>query len=133
MHRTARTAAWLREAVRSKGRIRLLAEIGLAFAGVIWGVNFVLVKVAIERMPPFYYLGLRFLVGAIVPAPFCIGRLRRMEKRGWLLTAGLGALLFGGFALQTVGLQTTSPGMSRGPGQREDAGVFPPQEKERFP
>ena len=99
-----------RSAVRT--HIRLLAEIGLAFAGVVWGVNFVLVKVAIERMPPFYYLGLRFLVGAIVMAPFCVGRLRRMEKRGWLVGAGLGALLFGGFALQTVGLQTTSPGMS---------------------
>jgi drug/metabolite transporter (DMT)-like permease len=99
-----------RAAVR--GHVRLLAEVGLALAGIIWGVNFVLVKVAIERMPPFYYLGLRFLVGAIVLAPFCIGRLRRLEKRGWLLGTGLGTMLFGGFALQTVGLQTTSPGMS---------------------
>ena len=94
------------------GRARLLAEVGLATAGVIWGGNFVLVKVAVERMPPFYYLGLRFLVGAVVLAPFCIGRLRRLDRRGWLLGTAIGALLFAGFALQTVGLQTTSPGIS---------------------
>ncbi len=89
-----------------------MAEIGLGVAGVIWGANFVLVKVGVERMPPFYYLGLRFLIGAVVLAPFCIGRLRRLDKRGWLLGLGIGGLLFGGFALQTVGLQTTSPGIS---------------------
>jgi len=93
-------------------RVRLVAELGLVLAGVIWGANFVLVKVAVERMPPFYYLGLRFLVGAVVLAPFCIGRLRRLGRRGWFLGLGIGALLFGGFALQTVGLQTTSPGIS---------------------
>jgi drug/metabolite transporter (DMT)-like permease len=93
-------------------RVRLMAEMGLVLAGVIWGGNFVLVKVAVERMPPFYYLGLRFLVGAVVLAPFCIGRLRRLDRRGWLLGLGIGVLLFGGFALQTVGLQTTSPGIS---------------------
>jgi drug/metabolite transporter (DMT)-like permease len=94
------------------GRVRLFAELGLALAGIIWGVNFVLVKVAVERMPPFYYLGLRFLLGAVVLAPFCIRHLRRLDRRGWLLGMGLGVLLFGGFALQTVGIQTISPGIS---------------------
>lgn len=93
-------------------RIRLLAEVGLAMAGVIWGGNFVLVKVAMEHMPPLYYLGLRFLVGAILLAPFACGRLRRLGARGWLMGAGVGILLFAGFVLQTVGLQTTTPAMS---------------------
>jgi drug/metabolite transporter (DMT)-like permease len=93
-------------------RVRMLAEIGLGAAGVIWGANFVLVKVAMEDMPPLYYLGLRFLVGALVLAPFSIGRLRRLDKRGWLLGCGIGALLFAGFWLQTVGLRSTSPGIS---------------------
>jgi drug/metabolite transporter (DMT)-like permease len=113
MSKTLRAPARLRRAGGGKGsRVRLLAEAGLALAGVIWGGNFVLVKVAVERMPPFYYLGLRFLVGAVVLTPFCIGRLRRLDRRGWLLGLGIGVLLFGGFALQTVGLQTTSPGIS---------------------
>lgn len=94
------------------GRVRVAAEIGLALAGVIWGANFVLVKAALEHMPPLYYLGLRFLVGALVLMPFSLGRLRRLSRRGWLLGCGIGVLLFAGFALQTVGLRTISPGMS---------------------
>lgn len=96
----------------SPKRIRVMAEMGLALAGVIWGVNFTLVKSAVEQMPPVYYLGLRFLVAAVVMAPFCIGRLRRLARRGWLLGLGLGALLYCGFVLQTVGLKTVSPGIS---------------------
>jgi drug/metabolite transporter (DMT)-like permease len=95
-----------------RSRVRVFAELGLALAGVVWGVNFVLVKVAVERMPFFYYLGLRFLVGTLVLVPFCVGRLRRLDRRGWLVGMMLGALLFGGFALQTLGLKTISPGSS---------------------
>ena len=93
-------------------RVSLLAEIGLGAAGIIWGGNFVLVKFAMEHMPPLYYLGLRFAVGAVLLAPFSVGRLKRLDRRGWLLGCGIGVLLFAGFVLQTVGLQTTSPGVS---------------------
>lgn len=92
--------------------MRIMAEIGLGMAGVIWGANFVLVKLALEHMPPLYYLGVRFLVGAVLLAPFSFGRLRRLGRRGWLLGCGVGLLLFCGFVLQTVGLQSISPGLS---------------------
>lgn len=93
-------------------RVRLLAEIGLGLAGVIWGGNFVLVKFAMGEMPPLYYLGLRFLVGAVFLAPFSIGRLRKLNRRGWFLACGVGTLLFAGFVLQTIGLRSISPGVS---------------------
>ncbi|MCX8033539.1 MAG: DMT family transporter [Thermoleophilia bacterium] len=93
-------------------RVRLLAEAGLIGAGIIWGVNFVLVKLALEDMPPLYYLGLRFLVGSVLLAPYGYMRLRSLSVRGWLLGIGVGVLLFAGFVLQTVGLQTTTPAIS---------------------
>jgi drug/metabolite transporter (DMT)-like permease len=93
-------------------RVRLLAEMGLGLAGIIWGGNFVLVKFAMGHMPPLYYLGLRFLVGAVLLAPFSIGRLKNLSRRGWLLGCGVGVLLFAGFVLQTIGLRSTSPGVS---------------------
>jgi len=93
-------------------RVRLLAETALVIAGVIWGGNFVLVKYAMGEMPPLYYLGLRFLVGAVLLAPFSIGRLRRLNREGWMIGCGVGVLLFAGFVLQTIGLQSTSPGVS---------------------
>ncbi len=96
----------------SPGRIRLFAELGLALAGIIWGVNFTLVKAALEQMPPVYYLGLRFLVATLVLIPFSIRRVRGLDRRGWMLGLGLGALLFAGFVMQTVALKTVSPGIS---------------------
>jgi drug/metabolite transporter (DMT)-like permease len=93
-------------------RVRLLAEVGLGLAGVIWGGNFVLVKFAMGHMPALYYLGLRFLVGAVLMFPFSIGRLRNLNRQGWLVGCGVGALLFAGFVLQTIGLRSTSPGVS---------------------
>jgi drug/metabolite transporter (DMT)-like permease len=92
--------------------VRLLAEIALGMAGIIWGANFLLVKLALEDMSPLYYLGLRFLVASVLLAPLGIGRLRRLNRRGWLIGCGLGVLLFAGFVLQTIGLRSTSPGVS---------------------
>jgi drug/metabolite transporter (DMT)-like permease len=89
-----------------------MAELGLGAAGVIWGANFVLVKFAMGHMPALYYLGLRFLVAAVLLTPFSIGRLRRLSRPGWFLGLGVGVLLFAGFVLQTYGLQMTSPGIS---------------------
>jgi drug/metabolite transporter (DMT)-like permease len=97
---------------RARGRVRLLAEAALVIAAVIWGANFVLVKYAMGAMPPLYYLGLRFLVGAILLLPFSFSRLRRLNRRGWLIGCGVGVVLFAGFALQTIGLKSTSPGVS---------------------
>jgi drug/metabolite transporter (DMT)-like permease len=108
----SRSVRGLRGGGTGSGRVRLLAEVGLGVAGAIWGANFVLVKVAMSNMPPLYYLGLRFLVGALVLAPFGVGRLRRLDKRGWMLGCGIGVLLFAGFVLQTEGLRSTSPGIS---------------------
>jgi drug/metabolite transporter (DMT)-like permease len=92
--------------------VRLLAETGLVIAAVIWGGNFVLVKYAMGEMPPLYYLGLRFLVGAVLLLPFSFSRLRRLNRQGWMIGCGVGVLLFAGFVLQTIGLQSTSPGVS---------------------
>jgi drug/metabolite transporter (DMT)-like permease len=94
------------------GRLRLFSELALALAGVIWGANFVLVKFALEHMSPMYYLGLRFGLGAVLLLPFSAGRLKRIDRRGWLMGCGVGLLLFLGFVLQTLGLQYVSPGVS---------------------
>jgi drug/metabolite transporter (DMT)-like permease len=93
-------------------RARLGAEFGLVGAALIWGFNFILVKMAIGHMPAIYYVGLRFLVGAVFLLPFSWRQMRRLDRQGWLIGIGVGVLLFGGFVLQTVGLRSTSPGVS---------------------
>ena len=101
-----------RSAPRERARVKVLAEFGLVAAALIWGFNFILVKLALGHMPPIYYVGLRFLVGSVFLLPFSWKQMRRLDRQGWLIGIGVGVLLFGGFALQTIGLATTSPGVS---------------------
>ena len=95
-------------------RVKVLAELGLLGAALFWGFNFILVTLAVGEMemPPIYYVGLRFLIGSIFLLPFSLKQMRALDRRGWLIGIGVGLLLFGGFALQTVGLVSTSPGVS---------------------
>lgn len=101
-----------RWAPAGSGRVRLLSELCLVLAGVIWGANFVLVKLALEHTTPLYYLGLRFGLGAVLLLPISWSRMRRLGGRDWLMGVGVGLLLFCGFALQTIGLDSISPGVS---------------------
>jgi drug/metabolite transporter (DMT)-like permease len=74
---------------------------------VVWGWTFVLVKNAITQYPTLPFLELRFLLAVLV----MVALVRRLPTRRELkvgVTAG--AVLAGGYLLQTVGLTTTSPG-----------------------
>ncbi|MBW3589011.1 MAG: DMT family transporter [Actinobacteria bacterium] len=73
----------------------------------IWGVTFVMVKEAIEKVPPFEFLAIRFIMAAAILA--IVFPRRAAAVRRTSLTAGAiaGAALGAGYAFQTVGLQYT--------------------------
>ncbi|HVF12743.1 MAG TPA: DMT family transporter [Actinomycetota bacterium] len=77
----------------------------LALVGVtaIWGLTFVLVKDAVEAMPPLRFLAIRFLLAGLVLLPFG-GRPRLSSVRNSVPT---GIALAVGYALQTIGLRYT--------------------------
>ncbi|TML80853.1 MAG: DMT family transporter [Actinobacteria bacterium] len=81
-------------------------ELALIGVAVIWGATFTVVKDAVARMPPFLFIGLRFLLAAGVLA--IIGAFRGLTKREMQLGAITGFALFAGYAFQTVGLQYTT-------------------------
>jgi drug/metabolite transporter (DMT)-like permease len=74
----------------------------------VWGVTFVQVKDAVALYPLFAFLALRFAIASCTLAVPGAHRLRRLGRGG--ATAGViaGALLGGGYALQTAGLERTS-------------------------
>jgi drug/metabolite transporter (DMT)-like permease len=79
----------------------------LVLVTAVWGSTFVLVKDAISHYPTLPFLAIRFALAALV----MIAVVRRAP--GWkLVRVGLpiGVALAAGYLLQTVGLQTTSPG-----------------------
>lgn len=88
---------------------RLQADLSLALCSLLWGVTFVLVKEALSSSSVFVFLSLRFLLAAVALAFIYRTALRGLDRGA--LTAGcvLGALMFTGFALQTVGIRFTTP------------------------
>lgn len=90
------------------------ATAALVAATVVWGVTFVTVKDALSASDSFTFLTFRFGVGALAAwavshlGPKAVGQWSAVWRPGLLL----GMFLFGGYALQTVGLETTTPARS---------------------
>ncbi len=89
---------------------RLRADGALALITSLWGITFVVVKDALGYGDPFTFLTLRFLVGAVVLTTVA-GR-QLLTARNLRVGVMLGTCLFLAFALQTVGLATTTPSRS---------------------
>lgn len=83
-----------------------VADLSLLLVTAIWGTTFVMVKNAIQEVPPMYFLALRFslagLVLAIVP-----GTVRDL-RTNWRKALVPGLMLALAYVLQTYGLMHTS-------------------------
>jgi drug/metabolite transporter (DMT)-like permease len=76
----------------------------------VWGATFVTVKDALQASDTFTFLALRFGLGGLFGVVLA-GR-ALWNPHVWRRGLILGVLLFGGYALQTAGLETTSPARS---------------------
>src|SRR5690625_420958 len=84
-------------------------EIGLLITAIIWGSGFVATAVALTYYTPYQTMAIRFLVGGIILALVFYKRLKTITAPLLLKGAFLGTILYISFALQTVGLQFTTP------------------------
>jgi drug/metabolite transporter (DMT)-like permease len=85
-----------------------MALLALVLVTAIWGVTFVQVKDAVAIYPLFAFLAVRFAIASLTLAPFAAGRMRSLDRRGFVAGLGLGGLLALGYALQTAGLSRTT-------------------------
>ncbi|MBB4630785.1 EamA family transporter [Sphingosinicella soli] len=93
----------------SQGRVPPL-HLLLALAVVaVWGTNFVVIRVALDDLPPLLFAALRFTF-AFLPAAFFI---RRPQVR-WQILAAYGVLIgFGQFGLLYIAMRSDiSPGLA---------------------
>ncbi|HUH07150.1 MAG TPA: DMT family transporter, partial [Egibacteraceae bacterium] len=79
--------------------------VGLVAVTAAWGSTFVMVKDAVERVPPLTFNAARFTVATIALGAFCVPALRRLGREGLIHGGILGVALFAGYAFQTVGLR----------------------------
>ena len=96
--------------MNKKTRNIILANIGLAFATLIWGFAFVVVKNSLDLIGPVYLIALRFSVAAIVSFVLFFKRIDFKDKKTFFHCAYLGALLFLGYGFQTIGCEYTTAG-----------------------
>lgn len=80
----------------------------LVAAAALFGSSFVVIKSAVESLPPLAFVGWRFLIATLLLMLLGLPRGRHIWRDG--LAAG--SLLFIGFALQTAGLVTTTASKS---------------------
>ena len=79
----------------------------LVVVTAVWGWTFVLVKDAITQYPTLPFLQLRFVLAFVV----MVVLVHRLPSRRELwVGVVIGAVLAAGYLLQTVGMETTSPG-----------------------
>ena len=105
--------------IAHKRNSKLPGEALLLLAAIVWGTGFVAQRQAMEGMPPFAFIALRFFLGCLVLLPALI--LKKVGKkkpnafnwkgfwRNLVLPSVLpGLFLFAGTSMQQLGILTTS-------------------------
>lgn len=94
---------------------RLQANFLLLITAFIWGTAFVAQQTGMEDVGPFYFTGLRFILGGLIVLPFGVRELKKRQadgvklvRRDWLGMALCGVFLYCGSLFQQMGLEYTS-------------------------
>jgi drug/metabolite transporter (DMT)-like permease len=94
---------------------RLQADLLLLVAALIWGTAFVAQQTGMRDVGPFVFTGVRFLLGALIVAPFAWREWARLARSGRAPDAAaigsgvvLGVLLFLGAIFQQIGIAGTT-------------------------
>jgi drug/metabolite transporter (DMT)-like permease len=87
---------------------RRVAELSLVSIAAVWGLTFVMVQEAVEKLPTLAFVGYRFGAAALLVAIVCWRSLRDMPAGGWRAGLLMGVFLTLGYILQTLGLEHTT-------------------------
>lgn len=88
---------------------RYIGDILLLITAIVWGSGFVMTAVALEHLTAYEVMAGRFLLGTLIITVLFYKKLRLISKSVLWKGAVLGTILFVAFALQTVGLEYTTP------------------------
>lgn len=89
--------------------MKMLAKPMLFCSALIWGTSFFIMKNALDVLPVFYLLAIRFTAGAALLALVCGKRWKRFTPDCLWRGAVMGGFLFLAYSVQTFGLALTTP------------------------
>ena len=91
---------------------RAQANMLLLLAAAIWGGGFVAQATAMDRIGPFWFVGIRFAIAALAVLPFAMFETRKSKAqltgRQFIGLVTVGMALFAGAITQQIGLLTTT-------------------------
>ena len=88
---------------------RIPGELILLLTAIIWGYGFVAVANSLDNLTPFQLVLLRFGIAAVILILVFQKNFRKLKVSSIKKGSILGVLFFIGFALQTFGIQYTTP------------------------
>ena len=89
--------------------MRKLAKPMLFAAALIWGTSFFIMKNALDNVPVFALLAIRFTAGAILLGVVCVKKWKYFTLDYLWRGAIVGGFLFLAYTVQTFGLSLTTP------------------------
>lgn len=89
--------------------MKKLAKPMLFSAALIWGTSFFIMKNALDSVPVFALLAIRFTAGAILLSIICFKKWKRFTLDYLWRGAIVGGFLFLAYTVQTFGLSLTTP------------------------
>ena len=89
-------------------RKRLLSkqELALVLITAVWGSTFLIVHIAVQYSGPWFFVGMRFLAAGVISAVIFARVLPGMRWKEIGAGSAIGVMIFLGYGLQTVGLQS---------------------------
>ena len=81
-------------------------ELALVLITAVWGATFLIVHIAVQYSGPWFFVGMRFLAAGVLSAAIFARSLRGIRPKEIAAGSAIGVMIFLGYGLQTVGLQT---------------------------
>ena len=97
---------------RSRWRPLSRHELALVLITVVWGATFLIVHIAVQYSGPWFFVGTRFLTAGVISVFIFARVLRGMTWKEVAAGSAIGVMIFLGYGLQTVGLQTINSSTS---------------------
>ncbi|HHW58028.1 MAG TPA: DMT family transporter [Clostridia bacterium] len=91
---------------------QLKSDIVLTLVTMVWGTTFIIVKNAIQTLPVYNFLFLRFFLAFFLLIVIFWKKLTNLNKRVLIISSIIGVMLFSGYAFQTMGLKYTTASKS---------------------
>ncbi len=95
-------------------RRRLLSkpELALVLITAVWGATFLIVHIAVQYSGPWFFVAMRFLAAGVISAIIFARALPGMSWKEIGAGSAIGVMIYLGYGLQTVGLQTINSSTS---------------------